>query len=315
MPMSRWNGLERALRSYSGVEVSTLEPMARHTTLQVGGPADLFIRVKTLKGLEEVLETLAREGCPYIVLGAGTNLLVTDDGVEGAVVVLDGDFRAFSVEGATLKARAAARLVKVLKAIREASMGGLDFLTGIPGTVGGAVVMNGGTRWGSIGDALETITIATPYGVSSLSAGELHLSYRHCDLPEGAVVTEAILRLRPKRTEEDERIKAEIERHRKNNQPKAKGTAGSFFKNPGEGLYAGRLIEEAGLKGVRVGKAFVSPIHANFLTNGGGARALDILELASFVRAEVMKRFGVRLEPEVRIVGRGAKEWVERLTS
>ncbi len=316
--MTRWTGLERDLAGMEGVRVTLQEPMARHTSLGVGGPADLFVRVGSVEALEQVLSLLARQACPWLPLGAGTNLLVMDEGIEGAVVALEGRLaeRRFEDDGRipSVLAGAATRLPGLLLDIERAGFGGLEYATGVPGSVGGAVVMNAGTRFGFIEQALVSVRLVLPEGVEEVPAERLRLGYRHSEVPEGAVIASARFRLTRGRSAEQARIVQELRRHRRERQPPMRGTAGSFFKNPdmAEGVFAGKLIEDAGLKGMRVGGAFVSPVHANFLTNGGDASARDLLELAVRVRDEVLLRFGYALQPEVRVVGRGAAEWVRR---
>ncbi len=318
--MNAWRHIEQDLAALGDVRVTLDEPMSRHTSLGVGGPADVFARVGTLKALEAVVVLLEREGCPWLALGAGTNLLVTDGGIEGVVVTLEGEFKdcrfkdAGGREGPFVVAGAAARLPRLLLDIERAGFGGLEYATGVPGSVGGAVVMNAGTSHGTVERSLVSVRWVLPAGVEEVPASRLRLGYRRSDIPARAVIASARFALTRGRSEDQARVADEIRRHRRERQPAMRGTAGSFFQNPdtGAGVFAGRLIEEAGLKGTRVGGAFVSPVHANFLTNGGEASARDLLELAIRVRNDVLRRSGVALRPEVRIVGRGAGEWVRR---
>lgn len=320
--MTSWSRISAAFTAFSDVRVSLDEQMSSHTSLGVGGPADVFVRVGTLKALERVVALLQQEGCPWMALGAGTNLLVTDEGIEGAVLALERSFKSLRFEevsgggqnGPSVLVGAAVRLPRLLLNIERAGFGGLEYATGIPGSVGGAVVMNAGTTYGCIEKALVSVRWVLPWGVEEVPAPKLRLGYRYCEVPAGAVIASARFALTSGRSPEQVRIVNEIRRHRRERQPPMRGTAGSFFKNPdmAGGVFAGRLIEEAGLKGTRVGGAFVSQVHANFLTNGGGASARDLLELALLVRNEVLRRYGVAMQPEVRIVGRGSREWLER---
>lgn len=326
--MSPWSRIESDLAAIGDVRVASGEPMSRHTSLGVGGPADVFARVGTLRALEAVIALLEREECPWLALGAGTNVLVTDEGIEGAVVTLEGEFkdcrfdegtrgeggRAGEASGLFAVAGAAARLPRLLLDIERAGFGGLEYATGVPGSVGGAVVMNAGTSHGYVERSLVSVRWVLPAGVEEVPASRLCLGYRRSDIPARAVIASARFALTRGRSEEQARVADEIRRHRRERQPAMRGTAGSFFQNPdmAAGVFAGRLIEEAGLKGTRVGGAFVSPVHANFLTNGGEASARDLLELAVRVRDEVLRRSGFALRPEVRIVGRGAGEWIRR---
>lgn len=324
--MSDLRSIERDLSTLGEIRVALREPMSRHTSLGVGGPADLFVRVGTFRALEGALALLEREGCPWIALGAGTNLLVTDEGIEGAVIALEGEFKEMRLleagargvpgagSGPVALVGAAVRLPRLLLDIERAGFGGLEYATGVPGSVGGAVVMNAGTVHGYIEKSLVSVRWVRPAGIEEVEAARLHLGYRRSEVPPGAVIASARFALTPTRSEEQARVADEIRRHRLTRQPAMRGTAGSFFKNPdtAAGVFAGRLIEEAGLKGTRVGGAFVSPVHANFLTNGGEATARDLLDLAVRVRDEVRHRFGHVLRPEVRIVGRGAAQWLQR---
>ena len=317
--MRDFRELEPLLARIPGVQVACGVPLAKHTSLGVGGPADLFVQVSSLEALESVLRLCDQEACPILVLGAGTNLLVMDAGVEGAVVSLDGAFKevAFTEEASRVfaDAGAAVRLPRLLHDLEVRGLGGLEYATGVPGSVGGAVVMNAGTRHGYIEGDLVSVRLVSAEGAETVAAARLHLGYRTSDIPERAVIASARFVLSRERSERQAWIVEDLKAHRRDRQPPMRGTAGSFFKNPdiARGVFAGRLIEEAGLKGTRRGGAFVSEVHANFLTNGGDASARDLLELAVLVRERVLERFGVALHPEVRIVGRGAAEWIERL--
>jgi len=308
--------LEKTLKSIADVEVLVFEPMKKHTSFGVGGPVDLFLRVASERALIEVLKVLHKENCPWMTLGFGTNLLVSDDGLEGAVVQLVGGLgRHVETTGSTMEVAAGYSVQKLVQTARQSYLSGLECLWGIPGSVGGAVIMNAGTRWGCVADTLRAVKVATKEGSWWIDAEALNLSYRHCELPEQAVVVAARFELCNGLTERSEKILSEIMEHRGKNQPKGKGNAGSFFKNPdmAKGIYAGRLIEDAGLKGFAKGKAFVSPLHANFLSCRRGATAREVLELACAVRETVLERTGIALEPEVHIVGRNVGEYLERL--
>ncbi|MBM4397989.1 MAG: UDP-N-acetylmuramate dehydrogenase [Deltaproteobacteria bacterium] len=314
--MTDWRHIAPALQAIPGATVAVGEPMARHTSLRVGGGADLFVRVRDEAAACAVPALLAREGCPWLAVGAGTNLLVTDEGLEGAVVALEGDLAEVGVEdGPEVAAGAAASVARLLGAVEAAGASGLEFLTGIPGTVGGAVAMNAGTRYGYVDGAILAARVATADGAEWVGADRLGFGYRRSELPAGAIVCAARFRLCPGRGPNALRIVEDLTLTRKLRHPPAAGTAGSFFRNPdmAAGLFAGRLIEGAGLKGTRRGGALVSPVHANFLTNAGEATAADLLSLAERVRSEVLARAGVALALEVRVVGRGAGEWLARL--
>jgi len=308
--------LEKALSAIADVNVRTYEPMSAHTSFGIGGPADLFIEIASELALVEVLKLLQKEGCPWITLGFGTNILVSDEGLEGAVVRLVGEFaRYIEFNGATIEVGAGYSLGNLLRNARANELSGLECLYGIPGSVGGAVVMNAGTRWGDVAQTLKAVKVASADGAWWIEASRLNLGYRRCDLPKKTVVTRARFELAKGISEESEKIFAEVKENRTKRQPKGKGNAGSFFKNPdmARGIYAGKLIEDANLKGFAVGKAFVSPVHANFLSCAPGGTAKEVLELACAVRDTVLKRTGVALEPEVLIIGRGIEDYLERL--
>ena len=314
--MTGFQNMAPVVAAIPGVLVSCGEPMARHTSLRVGGPVDLMVRVGNEAAMVAVLDRLAQEGCPWVALGAGTNLLVTDEGLDGAAIRLVGDLeRVALAEGPMVEAGAGVGVGRVLKVIEDASLAGLEFLTGIPGTIGGAVAMNAGTRYGYVNSRLIEARLASRDGAEWVPADRLGLSYRHSEMAPGSVVCAARFRLQAGRGEEARRIVEDLELTRRLRHPPAAGTAGSFFKNPdpARGLFAGKMIEAAGLKGTCVGGAVVSPIHANFLTNAGNATARDLLMLAAKVREEVLSRTGVALELEVRVVGRGAGDYLAML--
>lgn len=316
--MRDWGELSPVIQGREGVTVEVGVPMSRLTSLRVGGPLDLLIRVADEKALTGVLAILKRMGCPWFALGAGTNLLVTDEGIEGAALALLGDFRDTRIEQSgedmSVLCGAGTGLNRLLVDVDTAGMSGLEFLHGIPGTVGGAVTMNAGTLHGWVESALVEARLATAEGLQWVGAESLQFGYRHSEIPADSVVASARFGLAPGKTEEQRAIEKDLKRRREG-QPPMEGTAGSFFKNPDPdvGLFAGRLIEEAGMKGVKHGGAYASTVHANFVTNGGDATASEILELACRVREEVLKQRGVEMEPEVRIVGRNSETWWARL--
>jgi UDP-N-acetylmuramate dehydrogenase len=308
--------LEKTLKCIKGVRVRAFEPMSLHTSFQVGGSVDLFIEVPSEGALVEVLKVLANEDCPWMTLGFGTNILVSDDGLDGAVVRIVGELaRHIEIHGNSVEVGAGYSLGNLLQSARESKLSGLECLYGIPGSVGGAVTMNAGTRWGCVKDTLKAVKVASADGSEWMDASELSLNYRRCDLPERAVVATARFELQNGLSEISERTLREVKEHRTKNQPKGKGNAGSFFKNPdmAKGIYAGKLIEDANLKGVSIGKAFVSPVHANFLSCAPGGTAREVLELACAVRDAVLQRTGIALEPEVIIIGRGIEDYLEKL--
>ncbi|MBC7339792.1 MAG: UDP-N-acetylmuramate dehydrogenase [Firmicutes bacterium] len=283
-------------------DVRSSEPMSRHTSFRVGGPADLYVRPADLPSLVAALDILAGAGLPVLVVGLGTNLLVRDGGIRGAVVstaLLGG----WHLEGDRLVARCGSALSGLARATARAGWSGLEFAAGIPGTLGGAVAMNAGAHGACLADVLERVTVLGDSGPLTLGRDEAGFAYRDSRVRrEKLVVTEAVLRLRPTSPAQAEERIRQVLRVRAESQPRGVPSAGSFFRNPPR-MAAGALIEQAGCKGMRVGGAEVSPVHANFLVNRGGASARDVLTLAARVRERVAERFGIWLEPEVEVVG------------
>ncbi len=299
-------GVSRAKERLGGAvsgEVRANEPMSRHTTYRVGGPADLFVVVETLADLARVCETLAEEDVPYAVLGKGSNVLVADAGYRGAVLVLGKEFRRHEIDGEHLKAGAAVMLAALVQEAFRKGLAGMAFAVGIPGTFGGALAMNAGARGDSIGSLVEAVTLYVPgRGMERLRAAEVPWGYRTSGLARRGVVLEGVLKAR---TGDSEAIRREMERNfraRKESQPLSQPSAGSVFKNP-EGDSAGRLIEAAGLKGLRLGGARVSRQHANFIVNEDGATAADVVGLIRKVQMTVRDVHGVELRPEIRFLG------------
>jgi len=301
--------LVSALKRASRGEVLRDVPLAPRTSVRVGGPAQLWVRPRDPEALVAVLGVLCDAGVPWFALGGGANTVVGDGGVEGAVLKLAPDFAAEQVEEggdhALLTLGAGAPIARFVSLAREQRGVGVAWAAGIPGTVGGMVTMNAGTATGAAADHLEAVEIATPDGLRWVPVAELRLSYRHCELPLGAVLTRARCRVRrgggPEVQEDARAAKADVERRRAT-QPLAMPNSGSVFVNP-RGDFAGRLIEQAGLKGERRGDAQISDKHANFIVNLGEATAADAIELIALARGTVLARTGIELSPEVRLVG------------
>lgn len=291
--------LHRALTG----EVRANEPMRRHTTFQIGGPADIFITCDTLADLSEAVRACDAEGVAWIVAGKGSNLLVADTGFRGAVIVLGKEFKQHSAEGDSIKAGAACILAYVVRDAFSKGLGGLEFAVGIPGTVGGALAMNAGSREVWMGSVVESVTLyRSDVGLQRLRGSDIAWVYRDSGLSPAAVIVESVLRL----NEADKaQIREDMERSlraRKQTQPLSSPSAGSVFRNP-ERESAGRLIEAAGLKGTRLGNARISDVHANFIVNEGGASAEDVLRLMQKIQMTVKDTYGIELEPEVRLLG------------
>ncbi len=277
------------------------EPMARHTTFRIGGPADRFFVPSGIHDLRAFLEECPPEE-PITLLGAGSNLLVSDDGIRGTVIHL-GAFQSVRIENERLLAGAGVMLPALLQQLAREGLGGLEFLGGIPGTVGGGVRMNAGTDGGWIADRLLSVTYLHPSGtLQRKRREEIVLAYRRMALPPGACIVGVEFRLEP---DDPMRIAARLRERmakRRQSQPVHLASAGCIFKNP-PGDAAGRLIEAAGLKGTRVGDAEVSPLHANFVVNRGKASAEDVLSLIRRIQERIREARGVDLEFEIEMVG------------
>lgn len=292
------------LRSAVSGPVRRSESMARHTTFRIGGPAAIFAQLDTLADVASAVTVLAEEDVPFAILGKGSNLLVADSGYDGAVLVLGREFKRHSVVDGVLKAGAATVLGVLVQEAFHDGLAGLSWAVGIPGTLGGALAMNAGTKAGAIGDRVETVTMYVPgEGLRLIHGREVVWGYRTSGLAGRGIILEAALSVE---AGDKTRIRAEMERYLKERrvaQPMGMPSAGSVFVNP-EGDSAGRLIEAAGCKGMRMGGAMVSAQHANFIVNAGGARASDVLELVRKVQMMVKDIHGVDLRPEIRFLGR-----------
>ena len=283
-------------------QVLEAESMSRHTTFRIGGPADLFVVPKSVDEIAEVLKICREEKAPYFILGNGSNLLVSDKGYRGVVVQLYRGFGKITVSGEEIHAQAGALLSGI--AARDASLTGFEFAGGIPGTLGGAVVMNAGAYGGEMKDVLKEVTVLTPEGeILTLQADELHMGYRTSVVKEaGYIVLEAVLSLAKGDPEAIRSRMQELAGMRSSKQPLSYPSAGSTFKRP-EGYFAGKLIMDSGLRGYQVGGAQVSEKHCGFVINAGNATAEDVCRLMADVQRIVREKFGVTLEPEVKFLG------------
>lgn len=285
-------------------EVKRDEPMSLHTSLKVGGTADLFIVPADLADLTSAVEKLVAAGIPYLVLGGGYNLLVRDGGIRGCVISLKGLAALEPQPGARLEVGAGVMNGALCRFAAENCLGGIEFLCGIPGTFGGALTMNAGAHGGEAMQRVETLTTLKNGEILVRKASELDYGYRFLRLEPGEIVVSAKLRLEPaERRVIEERMSGYLSL-RSGAQRVAFPSAGSFFKNP-PGESAWKLIDAAGMRGMTVGGAQVSEVHTNFLVNRGGAKAADFLTLAAQVKLRVRETSGVELEEEVRVVGEG----------
>ncbi len=289
---------------FSDLEILSDEPMSKHTTFKIGGPADIYVEPSIVQ-VVPLIKLLKKQAIPFMVIGNGSNLLVSDDGIEGVVISFAKPAADIQIDGTSITAEAGAMLSSVANQAAAAGLTGLEFASGIPGSIGGAVYMNAGAYGGEIKDVLTSVTILTPeFDLVELTPEDLDLSYRHSSLMEkGGIVLSAKLELQ---LGDSQAIKAQIEdirQQRINKQPLNFPSAGSTFKRP-EGYFAGKLIDDAGLRGYTVGGAQVSNKHCGFVVNTGDATCADVLKLMSDVDDIVFDKFGVHLAPEVRIIGR-----------
>ena len=295
--------LEKLQNLLGNTKVLVNEPMASHTTFRIGGPADYFVLPETVEELAGILKICKEENVPYFILGNGSNLLVGDKGFRGVVVQLYKNFDGMTIEGTTVTAKAGAMLVRVAKESGKAGLTGLEFASGIPGTIGGAMVMNAGAYGGEMKDVLVKCNHINEDGTEGSFVGdEMDLSYRHSAYSSGKkVITSVEIKLNKG---DKDKIAEEMRDYlgrRKDKQPLEYPSAGSVFKRP-EGYFAGALIEQSGLKGKRIGGAMVSEKHAGFIINYDNATTTDVLELIDFCRETVKEKFGVTLEAEIKTV-------------
>ena len=280
------------------------EPMKRHTTFRIGGPADFFLLPSTVDEVRGILEICREEELPFFILGNGSNLLVSDKGYRGVIIQLYRNFSNISVEGNEICASSGALLSQIAAAARNASLTGFEFAGGIPGTLGGAVFMNAGAYGGELKDVLKEAVVMTEQGeILTLPVEKLDMGYRTSRIKKaGYLVLEARLVLEQGDMDKIRDITKDLTEKRVSKQPLEYPSAGSTFKRP-EGYFAGKLIMDAGLRGYQVGDAQVSEKHCGFVINKGNATAADVLTLIENVREKVQEQFGVTLEPEVKFLG------------
>lgn len=279
------------------------EPLARHVSFRIGGPADILVLPGTLEALDAAVAWLYGEGLPFVVLGRGSNVLIADRGVRGVVVKTGRGQEGITYDGPRVHAESGVSVPHLSRRTAERGLTGLEFAAGIPGSVGGAVVMNAGAHGCSVADVLVSARVRTPRGIATWTAAELAFRYRHSRLQdEPGVVLDCDLALRPQAAEEAVARLESWLRTRAESQPLGPPSSGCIFRNP-DGDYAGRLIEAAGAIGLRVGGAVVSDRHANYILNSGGATARDVLALIDAVRARVRDDAGADLATEIKMLG------------
>lgn len=285
-------------------QVLIQEPMKNHTTFRIGGPADCFIRPQDAGQVERILHICRENGMPWFVLGNGSNLLVSDQGFPGVIIQIFRNMSTIRVNGERLVVQAGALLSAVASRALKEGLSGLEFASGIPGTMGGAVVMNAGAYGGEMKDVIESVTVLDGDGkVRCLTREELQMGYRTSLVKkEGYTVLEAVLKLEQGDPAVISARMEELKEQRVSKQPLEYPSAGSTFKRP-EGYFAGKLIMDSGLRGFQVGGAQISQKHCGFVVNTGDATAQDVVQLISQVQDIVYEKFQVKLEPEIRFLG------------
>lgn len=281
------------------------ESMAKHISFRVGGCADYYVNCTDRKELSSLLSFLTEEGVPHMLIGNGSNLLFRDSGYRGVIIHLEGEFQDCEVQGDTVIAGSGKLLSSVSSLAAKSGLAGMEFASGIPGSIGGAIYMNAGAYGGEMKDIVTRVWLMSPDGKEEMvrTGTEMEFAYRNsCLQRTGEIVTKVELKLQPEDAEAIQARIAELTEKRVQKQPVNFPSAGSTFKRPAEG-YAAALIQESGLKGVSVGGAEVSEKHSGFIINKGGATATDVLQLMELVEKKVYEDSGIHLEPEVRIIG------------
>lgn len=279
------------------------ENMSKHTTLRVGGKADLLYIPKDLEDFKKVLEIILKERIPYYVLGNGSNVLVSDRGIKGVVLKTSGTLNAFGITKNKLTAWTGANITLLALHARKKSLSGLEFSEGIPGTIGGSLVSNAGTCFGSIAEVLDRVLVLEPHGDEvMLENTDLKFGYRFSTFQEGKyIILKVFLNLKEEDTKAIKEKMEYLKQKRMSSQPNLPN-AGSIFKNT-DGYSAGYLIDKVGVKGLQVGDALVSPLHANFIVNTGKAKAQDIAKIMKYISKRVYEEFGIKLEQEIVLLG------------
>ncbi|MBM7581556.1 UDP-N-acetylmuramate dehydrogenase [Caldicoprobacter guelmensis] len=293
-------------RVIPGEQLLKDESMKNHTSFKIGGPADLMVLPSEVEHIRHTLKACQKWGVPFIVMGNGSNLLVRDKGIRGVVIKIAGTFNGIWVEGCRIRAQSGALLSVLSKKALQAELRGLEFASGIPGTLGGAIAMNAGAYGGEMKDVVEWVKVMDYQGEElCLTNAELEFGYRTSIVQKkGFIVLEAGLALSPGNFEEIRETMVDLTRKRQEKQPLSLPSAGSVFMRP-PGHFAGKLIEDVGLKGFRIGDAQVSEKHAGFIVNLGNATAKDVLDLIEFIQQKVREKYGVELKPEIKVVGEG----------
>lgn len=287
-----------------GENVRRQEPMSLHTTFRIGGPADLFVMPGSIQAVADSIRICKETQTPYAVIGNGSNLLVSDAGYRGVIIQIGRNLNQVSVNGEEIRAQAGAMLSVIAKTALSESLTGFEFASGIPGTLGGAAVMNAGAYGGEMKDVLTEVTVLTREGeIRTVPAEKLEMGYRtSLAAKNGWIILEAVLKFQKGDAEAIRGRMEELKMQRVTKQPLDLPSAGSTFKRP-EGYFAGKLIMDAGLRGFTVGGAQISEKHCGFVVNKGGATAEDVRNLICAVQKKVQEEAGVKLEPEVKFLG------------
>src|SRR5215467_4158509 len=299
--------LVEELERIPSLRVKVAEPLARYTTMKIGGPADYFIEAQTETALASLLPLLHRQGTPFCLLGNGSNVLISDRGIRGVVIHLAGEFKRVEWndprDTVRVQVGAACAVTQLVREAARKGYAGLEFAEGIPGSVGGALVMNAGAYGSEFEKVVDQVEGVTRAGEAvRFSRAQMTFAYRDSQLPAGTVVTRVRMRLRKEEIAQVSSKLRELVSKRKSSQPSGYPNSGSMFRNP-KGDFAGRLIEAAGLKGKKIGHAQISPRHGNFIVNLGGAKGEEVRQLMELASNEVKTQFGIELEPEVRLLG------------
>lgn len=293
---------EKIMKIASSVKFD--EPMKLHTTFKIGGPADVFVEAQNTDEIIALIEYCKQNSIPYMIIGNGSNMLVGDKGIRGVVIQVGKAMNNITIDKETVTAQAGVLMSTLANAILKAELSGFETLSGIPGTLGGGIYMNAGAYGGELKDVIDTVTYIDESGeIITKPNEELDLSYRHSMFETGEyVILSAVLKLKKGSYEEIKAAMQDYNKRRSDKQPISMPSAGSTFKRP-EGYFAGKLIQDSGLMGYSIGGAQVSEKHAGFVVNKGGATAADVLALIKHIQDTVEEKFGVCLEPEVRLIG------------
>ena len=294
------------LRDLQVGKVLMNEPLANHTTMKIGGPADLFIEPTSIENLEKVMNIINKQHLPWRVIGRGSNLLVSDQGIEGVVIKLGKGLDDLEIHETEVKVGAGFSLVTLAVQISKKGLSGLEFASGIPGSLGGAVYMNAGAHGSDMSEVLEKVHVLFEDGtVAWLSKEEMEFSYRTSILQKKrpGIVLEAVFQLKSGNRDEIVAKMQKNKNYRKDTQPYNLPCAGSIFRNPLP-YHAGQLVQDAGLKGYSIGGAQISPMHGNFIVNTGNGKAEDVLALIQHIKGTIYQQFGINIETEVEIIGR-----------